>query len=63
METPVGHACSLGLRVMSSRMGLADFREDVEPEIHVEGRVGGEKLGITCLHVQKPGTFWELGIV
>ena len=44
-------------------MGLAEFREDVEGEIHVEGRVDGEKLGRTFQHVQKPGTFGELGIV
>lgn len=51
------------LKVMSSRMGLADFREDVECEIHVEGGVGGERLGRTFQHVRKPGTFWELEIV
>lgn len=32
----------MDLKVMSSRMGLADFREDVECEIHVEGGVGGK---------------------
>ena len=48
---------------MSSRMGLADFRDDIECEIHVEGRVGGERIGRTFQHVWKPGTFWELEIV